>query len=169
MKWKIGDVAGIGVYLHWSFWILPGLILFSTLSSGGGWIAGLSSVAFIFAVFGCVVLHEVGHALMARHYRIGTRDITLYPIGGVASLERMPTRPSQELAIEDLTAALELDNRCWEAHFRRGVCWAFVGALDYAKEDLEIFVDNVEDRQLYAPEIEIATDLLAEIEPHLEE
>lgn len=99
MKWKIGDIAGIGVYLHWSFWILPALILFSTLSSGGGWLTALLSVAFIFAVFGCVVLHEVGHALMARRYGIGTRDITLYPIGGVATLQRMSTRPSQELAI----------------------------------------------------------------------
>ena len=99
MKWKLGDIAGIGVYIHWSFWILPAWILFSTLSGGGGLFAGLSAVVFVFAVFGCVVLHEVGHALMARHYRIGTRDITLYPIGGVASLVRMPSRPSQELAI----------------------------------------------------------------------
>jgi Zn-dependent protease len=99
MKWKLGDIAGIGVYVHWSFWILPGWILLSTLSGGGGLFAGLSTVLFVFAVFGCVLLHEVGHALMARHYRIGTRDITLYPIGGVASLERMPKRPTQELAI----------------------------------------------------------------------
>jgi Zn-dependent protease len=99
MKWKLGDIAGIGVYLHWSFWILPAWILISTLSGGGGLFAALSAILFVFAVFGCVVLHEVGHALMARRYRIDTRDITLYPIGGVASLERMPSRPSQELAI----------------------------------------------------------------------
>jgi Zn-dependent protease len=99
MKWKLGNIAGIGVYVHWSFWILPAWIFISTVSGGGGWIAALSSVVLIFAVFGCVVLHEVGHALMARQYGIGTRDITLYPIGGVARLERMPTRPSQELAI----------------------------------------------------------------------
>jgi len=99
MKLKLGRLAGIGVYVHWSFWILPVWILLSTVSNGSGWAAGLSAVIFVFAIFGCVVLHELGHALMARHYRIGTRDITLYPIGGVASLERMPTRPSQELAI----------------------------------------------------------------------
>jgi len=99
MKWKLGRLAGIGVYVHWSFWILPLWILHSTVSDGNGWAAGLSAVIFVFAIFGCVILHELGHALMARHYRIGTRDITLYPIGGVASLERMPTRPSQELAI----------------------------------------------------------------------
>lgn len=99
MKWKLGRLAGIGVYVHWSFWILPAWILLSTVSDGRGWAAGISAVIFVFAIFGCVVLHELGHALMARHYRIGTRDITLYPIGGVASLERMPTRPSQELAI----------------------------------------------------------------------
>jgi Zn-dependent protease len=96
MKWKLGNVAGIGVYVHWSFWLLPAWIL---LSSGGGLGGALSTVLFVFAIFGCVVLHELGHALMARHFNIGTRDITLYPIGGVASLERIPRRPSQELAI----------------------------------------------------------------------
>lgn len=99
MKWKLGTIAGIDVFLHWSFWILPAWIFISTVTGGGGWIAALTSVLLVFAVFGCVVLHEVGHALMARQYGVGTRDITLYPIGGVARLERMPTRPSQELAI----------------------------------------------------------------------
>jgi Zn-dependent protease len=96
MKWKLGNVAGIGVYIHWSFWLLPVWIL---LSAHGGLGGALSSVLFVFAIFGCVVLHELGHALMARHFNIGTRDITLYPIGGVASLERIPKQPSQELAI----------------------------------------------------------------------
>ncbi|MCB9926027.1 MAG: site-2 protease family protein [Planctomycetaceae bacterium] len=91
----MGTLAGVGVYVHWSFWLLPAWILFS----GGGLAGALGSIFFVFAIFGCVVLHELGHALMARHYGIGTRDITLYPIGGVASLVRMPRRPSQELAI----------------------------------------------------------------------
>lgn len=93
---KLGDIAGIGVYIHWSFWLLPAWIL---LSAGGGFAGALTSVIFVFAVFGCVVLHELGHALMARQFNIGTHDITLYPIGGVASLERIPRRPGHELAI----------------------------------------------------------------------
>jgi Zn-dependent protease len=95
MKWKLGTVAGIGIYIHWSFWILPIWIFLSASGLGGA----VASSLFIFAIFGCVVLHELGHALTARYFQIGTRDITLYPIGGVASLERLPRQPSHELAI----------------------------------------------------------------------
>jgi Zn-dependent protease len=98
MKWKLANLAGIDVYVHWSFWILPGWMLMSAMSSSG-FVAAVSTVAFLFAVFGCVVLHELGHALAARQFGIGTRDITLYPIGGVASLNEIPRSPVKELVI----------------------------------------------------------------------
>jgi Zn-dependent protease len=99
MKWKLTRLSGIDVYVHWSFWLLPALILYSAIGAGAGLLTALNSVVLVFAVFGCVVLHELGHAMAARFYGVGTHDITLYPIGGVASLERIPTRPGQELVI----------------------------------------------------------------------
>lgn len=97
--WKIGEIADIGIFIHWSFLILPLLVAASSLSAGLGVAATVQTVVFIFAVFGCVVLHELGHALMARRFGIQTQNITLLPIGGVANLDRMPERPRDELAV----------------------------------------------------------------------
>ncbi len=96
---RLGKFFGIDLYIHGTFWLLPLIVLMSGLIAGSSAQAVTGELVFLFAVFGCVVLHEVGHALAARSYGIGTRDITLYPIGGVASLESIPEKPSREIAI----------------------------------------------------------------------
>jgi Zn-dependent protease len=89
---------GIDIYVHATFLLLPLFLFFINLGTLGlGW--ALFAVMMIPAIFACVVLHELGHALTARHYGIETRDITLYPIGGVARLENIPQRPLQEFWI----------------------------------------------------------------------
>lgn len=101
MRWsfKIGRFAGIDLYIHATFfllilWVVALHWLGSHTLNGVG--SGLIS---ILAIFACVVLHEFGHALTARHYGIVTKDITLLPIGGVSRLERLPEKPAQELAV----------------------------------------------------------------------
>jgi Zn-dependent protease len=95
---EIGRPFGIRVAVHWSFWLLPGVVFLSSYL-GGNTDRGLFDVAAILGVFGCIVLHELGHALAARGFGIRTRDIELYPIGGVARLDRIPRNPFKELAI----------------------------------------------------------------------
>ena len=94
---RIGTAFGIGLYAHWTFLIIPLIALSSGFGEGVTGI--LLSAGLMFSVFGCVVLHELGHALMARGFGIGTRDITLFPIGGVARLEGMSEHPGEEIAI----------------------------------------------------------------------
>jgi len=98
-KLSLGRIAGIKLFVHWTFSLLVIYIVYSGIRAGSGVVDILWSLAFILSIFGCVVLHELGHALAARHYGIGTRDITLLPIGGVASLESMPEKPSEELVV----------------------------------------------------------------------
>ena len=95
MKWspKIGKISGIEVHVHFTFVLLLVFIGFAYWQSTHQIGAALAGVAFILALFGCVLLHELGHALMARRYGIKTQDITLLPIGGIARLERMPENP----------------------------------------------------------------------------
>jgi Zn-dependent protease/predicted transcriptional regulator len=96
-SWKIGEVAGIGLYVHATFWLLIAFVLFLNWSDGHSLVAALYGAAFVLAIFGCITLHELGHALTAHHFGVRTRDITLLPIGGLARLERMPDDPVQEL------------------------------------------------------------------------
>jgi Zn-dependent protease len=96
-SWRIGRFLGIKVFIHWSFLLVPALALFESYHKG--WQTALFAVLLVLAAFACVLLHEFGHALTARLYGIRTRDITLYPIGGVARLEGMGRRPVEEVFI----------------------------------------------------------------------
>ena len=111
-SWRIGKLAGIELRVHATFVLLLAwlaLVYFRATGTIGGVASG---IAFTLALFVSVVLHELGHALVARRYGVPTRDITLLPIGGVARLEYIPEKPRAELSIAlagpMVTAALAL-------------------------------------------------------------
>ena len=96
-SWKLARIAGIDVFVHATFFMVIGWIALVYWREHHSLAAVVEGVGFILTLFGCVVLHEFGHALTAARYGIRTRDITLLPIGGLARLERMPDVPVQEL------------------------------------------------------------------------
>lgn len=96
-SFQIGKLFGIPLYLHPTFFLLPAWLLLT--NGDAGMVFSLFLLLCLAGVFACVVLHELGHALMARWFGIGTESITLYPIGGVARLRRMSDKPFEEICI----------------------------------------------------------------------
>lgn len=92
MKWsyQIARIAGTDVKIHLTFFMLLAWV---------GLSFGAAGALFLVLLFGCVLLHEFGHVFAARAFGVRTPDVTLYPIGGVARLERMPANPKQELIV----------------------------------------------------------------------
>ena len=101
MRWsfRIGVIAGIEVRLHVTFLLFVGGIAVYQGLFTGQVAEALTDLVVLLLIFGCVLLHELGHALAARRYGIRTRDIVLLPIGGVARLHRMPEKPLQEIVV----------------------------------------------------------------------
>jgi Zn-dependent protease len=100
MHWwiSLGKIAGTAIRIHITF-ILFLLFIVIVVYRANGLEVAWDTLAFVSLIFGCVVLHEFGHILMARRFGVKTRDVTLFPIGGVASMERVPEKPSQELLV----------------------------------------------------------------------
>jgi Zn-dependent protease len=94
---RVATVAGIDIRIHVSFLLLVGLVALGSTAPGGvGLVPGL---AWLAALFACVVAHEVSHGVVARRYGIPVLEIELLPIGGVSKLGRSPDDPGVELRI----------------------------------------------------------------------
>jgi len=100
MSWSvnIGSVAGTAIRIHITFLLFLIWIFLAGLASGSVNDA-LNSLLFMVLLFGCVLLHEFGHIFTARAFGVATPDVTLLPIGGVARLERIPEKPSEEFLV----------------------------------------------------------------------
>jgi Zn-dependent protease/CBS domain-containing protein len=98
-SWRIARIAGIGVHLHVTLVILLAWIAHRYYVWRHQPSDVLDALLFVTALFGVVLLHELGHAFAARRFGINTSDITLMPIGGLARLNRLPDEPRHELLI----------------------------------------------------------------------
>ena len=98
-SWTVARIKGIDVDIHATFLLLLAWIALADYQQAHTASAAVVGVLLTLAIFLSVVLHEFGHALMAARFGVKTKSITLLPIGGVARLERMPSRPREELLI----------------------------------------------------------------------
>ncbi|HTR50776.1 MAG TPA: site-2 protease family protein [Kofleriaceae bacterium] len=106
--WDLGRIRGIAIRVHLTLLLLLAWFVVAAVLGGAGLRGSVYVLLLVVCVFATIVVHELGHALVARRFGIRTRDIMLLPIGGIASLERMPAKPSQELAVALVGPAINL-------------------------------------------------------------
>jgi Zn-dependent protease len=132
---KIARMFGIPVFVHWSFSLLFLYIAYMGFTENHSW-EYISTMSFyIICTFGCVLLHEFGHVLSARYFGIGTQDVIILPIGGLARLNKIPEKPIQELIVAIAGPLVNV-----------ALCLLFVATLVYGYraeiEFSELFLDN---------------------------
>lgn len=98
-SFKIISVRGVNIFLHWTFLLLFGWVLLVNAQNEGNVLELSWALLFIAGLFFTVLLHELGHAVTAMEYGIEARNIVLMPFGGIASIEKFPANPRQELLI----------------------------------------------------------------------
>ncbi|MEL7496964.1 MAG: site-2 protease family protein [Planctomycetota bacterium] len=100
MRLRLGRILKIDIFMHWTFVLVPIVLFYNwRFQMGLDWLTILAMSGLVAVAFICVLMHEYGHALAARHLGIRTRDIIITPIGGLARLERMPRNPFHELYV----------------------------------------------------------------------
>src|SRR5947207_6402176 len=86
MPGTVGNLRlfGVPIRLHFTFLLLLVFLIFIGI---GGQQSGLTTAVYVLALFASVLLHEIGHAVVARAYGVRTLEIVMYPIGGASRLE----------------------------------------------------------------------------------
>jgi Zn-dependent protease/CBS domain-containing protein len=87
-NWSIpaGRIFGIELRIHLTFLFLL-IFVWLTESAAHGTASAGRVFALVGMIFGCVVLHELGHALVATHAGVPAKAIILLPIGGITLLD----------------------------------------------------------------------------------
>lgn len=132
---KLLHVKGIPIQIHWSFVLILGYVAYVNYKSGSNLQEILWALLYVLLLFLCVTLHELGHALAAMRYGVKTRSITLYPIGGVAALERIPEKPGQELVVAFAGPFVNviIGGLLW--------LWVIFSPIEYSWEDIGIRIN----------------------------
>lgn len=102
---RIGQIAGVDVLVR-SSWLIVAVFLAVVLAPRveeaqpglGGW-KYVAGVAFAVLLYLTVLLHEASHALMAQHYGLPVKSITLHFLGGVTEIEGEPDTPGREFGV----------------------------------------------------------------------
>jgi Zn-dependent protease/CBS domain-containing protein len=96
---KIGRAFGIDLKVHWAFFLLPAIVGFLAYRGTQSLTNTAISIGIVVALFVCVLLHELGHSVVAQRLGIDVQDITLLPIGGLARMKAIPEKPGDEVKI----------------------------------------------------------------------
>lgn len=94
----LGKFFGIELKLHWTFFMAVIYMVVSSTCHNGAFFAFKDVVKYLI-LFGCVTIHEYCHCLVARKYGVGTKDILLTFIGGIARIEKEFDNPHHELKV----------------------------------------------------------------------
>jgi len=97
-SFSIGRLFGVDIRIHWTFFLLAGWFAWWG-GEGDGWRAAAWALSLLAGLFACVVLHELGHSLVAIRFGGQVQAITLLPIGGVALMRKIPERPLHEFLV----------------------------------------------------------------------
>ena len=89
------NLFGVPVRLHFTFILL---VIYLAVTDLGSRVSNASYAVFLVGLFASVLLHEMAHALVGRHFGVRTTEIVMFPIGGLSRMARM-LRPGEELAI----------------------------------------------------------------------
>jgi Zn-dependent protease len=99
-SWRLGSILGFPVELNVSFLLLLGLVLIA--------FGGLAGVALVLLVFASVLVHELGHAVVARKLGVDVSGIELSFFGGAAKMVRLPRSANHEVMIAAAGPAVSL-------------------------------------------------------------
>ncbi|MGB3535076.1 MAG: site-2 protease family protein [Microcoleaceae cyanobacterium] len=101
--WRVGSLFGIPLFINSSWFLIVVWVTIVTrqdyIEQWGPSLSWSAGLAIALLLFGSVLLHELGHSLVAQSQGIKVNSITLFLFGGVASIDRESRTPGQAFQV----------------------------------------------------------------------